>query len=183
MQAAPCIIDDCTRWSAVYLLRSIISKATCDAFMELLSITGWPEIICTNQGTNSGSRLTQEFLTCMAVSPRIHAAHHPAASRITERFNGSFKNTLHHAIRDYGPQWHRVVPCLVWALREVPNPNTSVSRHLLLFVRVPRGPLSVLKESREGMRETGTETSQPVHHCVLLIRSKTCTTLRNTLSY
>jgi len=42
---ALCIIDDCSRWPAVYLLLSVTAKATCDAFMELFSTTGWPEIV------------------------------------------------------------------------------------------------------------------------------------------
>ena len=101
---ALCVIDDCTRWPAVFLLRSLTAKATCDAFIELFSITGWPEIVCTDQGTNFCSSLTQEFFTRMGVSPRVNAAHHPEASGVIERFNESFKNMLHHAIHDYGRQ-------------------------------------------------------------------------------
>jgi len=88
---ALCVIDDCTRWPAVFLLRSLTAKATCDAFIELFLITRWPEIVCTNQGTNFCSSLTQEFLTRMGVSPRVNAAHHPEASGVIERFNETFK--------------------------------------------------------------------------------------------
>jgi len=102
----------------------------------------------------------------MGVSPRIHTNHHPEASGVTECFNESFKNMLHHAIRDYGRQWHRVVPCLLWALREVPNRTTGVSPHFLLFGRIPRGPLSILRESWEGWRQADTKASQPVNQCV-----------------
>jgi len=147
---ALCIIDDCTRWPAVFLLRSLTAKATCDAFLELFSITGWPEILCTDRGTNFCSQLTRKFLTRMGVAPRLNTAYHPEAAGVIERFNGSFKNMLHHAIQDCGRQWHRVVPCLVWALREVANRTTSVSPHFLLFGRVPRGPLSVLKRVMDG---------------------------------
>jgi len=157
-----CVVDDCTRWPAVYLLRSLTAKATCDAFMELFSITGWPEIINTDQATNFCSRLTQEFLSRMGVSPRVNSPYHPEASGLVERFNSTFKNMLHHAIREYGRQWHRVVPCLVWALREVPNSTTSVSPHFLLFGRIPRGPLSILKESWIGYRDNNRDTSKPV---------------------
>jgi len=40
---------------------------------------------------------------------------------------------LQHEIQDYGRQWHRVLPCLVWALREVANKTTLVSPNFLLF--------------------------------------------------
>ena len=64
-------------------------------------------------------------------------------------------------MQDYGWQWHRVVPCLLWALREVPNRTTAVSPHFLLFGQVPRGPLSILKETWTGMREHDTVRNFP----------------------
>ena len=76
---ALCIIDDCTRWPAVYLMKSLTAKATCQAFLELFSLTGWPEILCTDQGTNLCSQMTQEFLRRMGVSPRIHSPYHSGA--------------------------------------------------------------------------------------------------------
>ena len=56
---ALCVIDDCTRWPAVYLLNSLIAKATCQAFIELFSLTGWPEVLCTDQGNNFCSQQMQ----------------------------------------------------------------------------------------------------------------------------
>jgi len=159
---ALCVIDDCTRWPAVFLLRSLTAKAICDAFFDLFSITGWPEVIATDRASNFCNQLTREFLTRMGVAPRLNTAYHPEAAGVIERFNGSFKNMLHHAIQDYGRQWHRVVPCLVWALREVTNKTTSVSPHFLLFGRVPRGPLSILKETWTGAREHESDAGKPV---------------------
>jgi len=144
------------------MLKSLTAKATCDAFMELFSITGWPEIINTDQGSNFCGCLTREFLSRMGVSPRVNSPYHPEASGLVERFNSTFKNMLHHAIREYGRQWHRVVPCLAWALREIPNSTTSVSPHFLLFGRIPRGPLSILKESWIGYRDGSADLSKPV---------------------
>jgi len=143
-------------------VENLTAKSTCDAFLELFSVTGWPEIICTDQGTNLCSQLTMEFLTRMGVTPRVNSPFHPEASGVIERFSGSFKQMLHHAINDYGRQWHKVVSCLSWALTEVPNRTTSVLPHCLLFGRVPRGPLSVLKEAWEGCRQYPDDCSKPV---------------------
>ena len=49
-------------------------------------------------------------------------------------------------------QWHKYVPMMVWALREVPNATTGVSPYLLVFGRVPRGPLTILNEVWSGDR-------------------------------
>jgi len=132
---ALCIIDDCSRWPAVFLLRSLTAKAICDAFLELFFTTGWPEILCTDRGTNVCNQLTREFLTRMGVALRLNTAYHPETAGVIENFNGSFKNMLHHAIHDYGRQWHHVVPCLVWALREVANKTNSVS-HISCYLGV-----------------------------------------------
>jgi len=151
-----CVIDDCTRWPAVFSLKSLTAKATCDAFFELFAITGWPEIICTDRGTNFCSQLTLEFLARLGVAPRENSPYHKEAAGVIERFNGSFQNMLHHTIQKYGRQ------CLVWALRSVPNATTSVSPHFLLFGRVPHGPLCVLGETWTGIREEGADVSKPV---------------------
>jgi len=93
---ALCVIDDCTRWPAVYLLKSLTAKATCQAFMELFLLTGWPRELCTDQGSNFCSQLTQEFLNRMGVLPRINSTYHPEVTGVIERFNASFKTMMNH---------------------------------------------------------------------------------------
>jgi len=84
-----CVVDDCTRWQAVYImLTSLTAKATCDAFMELFSITGWPGIINSDQGSNFCSHLTREFLHRMGVSPRVNSLYHPDSGSI--EISGAF---------------------------------------------------------------------------------------------
>jgi len=109
---AHCVIDDCTRWPAVFLLRSLTSKATCDAFFDLFSITGWPEIISTDRGSNFCSQLTREFLTRMGVAPRLNTAYHPEAAGVIERFDGSFKTC--YIMQSRITAVSGIVSCLVW---------------------------------------------------------------------
>jgi len=113
-------------------------------------VVGLPEVIVSDRGKNFCSQLTKEFLSRLGVSPRFNSPLHPSASGVVERFNGTFKQMLHFAMRDYGRQWHLVIPYLVWSLHEVPNSTTGYSPYLLLFGRMPRGPLCILKESWEG---------------------------------
>jgi len=87
---ALCIIDDCTRWPAVYLLRSATAKATCDAFMELFSTSGWTEFLCTDQGTNFCNQLIREFLIVWGFHPGYT---HP----ITRRLRGLLSASISHS--------------------------------------------------------------------------------------
>jgi len=72
---------------------------------------------------------------------------------MVERFNQTCKNMLSHVVQEHGRQWHRYVPFIVWALREVPNATTGVSSYMLVYGLIPRGPLAVLKETWTGERE------------------------------
>ena len=114
----------------------------------------------TDQGSQFCSRLTQAFMERIGVSPRFNTPYHPEASGVVERWNATFKNMLHHAIREYGRQWHRIVPLLVWAAREVPSATNGLSPHLMLFGRIPRGPLAIAKEVWTGRRRTLDDQTQ-----------------------
>jgi len=99
---ALCVIDDCTRWPSVFLLRNITAKAVCDSLMELFMVVGLPEVIDSDRETNFCSQLTKEFLSRLGVSPRFNSPLHPSASGVIERFNVTFKQMLHFPMRDYG---------------------------------------------------------------------------------
>ena len=43
--------------------------------------------------------------------------------------------------------WHNVLPMVMWCLREVENETTGVAPWTLVMGHLPRGPLTILKES------------------------------------
>jgi hypothetical protein len=148
-----CIVDSCTRFPFVFALKSLTAKVVCDALLEMFAVTGISKVITSDRGSNFTAQLTQEFLSRLGCSPRLNSPLHPQAAGMVERFNQTYKNMLHHVIRENPRQWHKAVPYLVWALREVPNATTGQSPYLLVYGRQPRGPLTILKETWEGNRE------------------------------
>src|SRR6218665_2463977 len=145
-----CIVDSCTRWPAVYLLKSLTAKAVCEELKKLFMDVGVPSVITSDQGTNFTSSLTKEFLKMFGVTPRFNIPGHPESSGIVERWNQTFKKIIHHVIIDNPRQWHKIIPFTVWAIREVPNATTGVAPYMLVYGRLPRGPSAVLKESWTG---------------------------------
>jgi hypothetical protein len=148
-----CVVDSYTRWPSVYLLKDLRACSVCDALLELFSHVGVASVMTSDQGTNFTSRLTKEFLNRMGCSPRFNTPGHPEASGVVERWNQTFKRMLHHAIRENPRQWHKSVPFLTWAMRECSNATTNLPPYLLMYGRVPRGPLAILKETWMGDRE------------------------------
>ena len=47
-----CIVDNCTRWPAVHLLKTLTAKAVCDALLDLFMNVGVPQVIISDRGTN-----------------------------------------------------------------------------------------------------------------------------------
>ena len=56
-----CIVDSCTRWPAMYPLKSLDAREMCDAIIYLFMHTGIATVITSDNGSNFVHKLTQEF--------------------------------------------------------------------------------------------------------------------------
>ena len=72
---------------------------------------------------------------------------------------------LYHVVQKHGRQWHKILPLMTWAIREVPNST-------LVYGRAPRGPLAVLKESWTGERDVSLHLNKLVDDYVIDLRDK-----------
>lgn len=147
---ALCLIDLCTRWPEVIPLRSLTAQATCQALLEVFARFGTPELICCDKGTNFTAALTKELAERLGIRMRFSTPEHPQSNGIVERWNGTFKAMLRHVVIDRGREWDRVVPCLLWAYREVPHEITGASPFEMMYGRVPQGPLMILRKTWSG---------------------------------
>lgn len=146
-------VDRFTRYPMAYPLRSMSAKAVCDCLLTIFMTYSIPKVISSDCGTNFTSLLTRECLKRLGCSPRFNTPGHPESSGLVERCNASLKTAIFKLCQGDPKGWHRLLPFVVWSLREVPNSTTHVSPYMLLFGTLPRGPLTVLKESWAGERE------------------------------
>jgi len=144
------IVDSCTRWPSVFLLKSLTARAVCECLITMFANVGVASVIISDRGTNFTSQMTAEFLKRLGCAPRLLSPSHPQASGLVERFNSTYKGMLAHVVRENPGTWHKLVPLVVWSTREVPNATTGVSPYQMVYGRVPRGVLAVLKESWSG---------------------------------
>ncbi|GFY17104.1 retrovirus-related Pol polyprotein from transposon 17.6 [Trichonephila clavipes] len=143
-------MDQHSRWPEAILLKSLTAKSTCETLLEIFSRTRIPEVIVMDNATNFMASLTQEFLKILGACPRFSTPYHPEGNGLIERWNQTLKNMLHHIIREEGRSWHRHIPFLLWAYREVPNATTGTPPFLLMHGRDSKGPLSILKSIWTG---------------------------------
>jgi len=148
-----CIVDSFSRFPSAYLLKDLTAKSACQALLEFFSWAGVSSVVISDNATNFNNALTKEFMNRMGCSPRFSSPNHPECQGICERFNQTFKNMLHHAIREHGSKWHLIVPFLVWAMRESRNETTNMSPYMCVYGFTPKGPLSILQENWAGLME------------------------------
>jgi transposase InsO family protein len=147
------IVDRFSRRPMAYPLRSINAKATCDALLQVFMTFSIPKVISSDCGSNFTSKLTQDMLMRLGCSPRFNTPGHPEASGLVERCNKSLKTMIYKLAQSDPRGWHRLLPFVLWSLREKPSSTTHVSPYTMIYGTLPKGPLSVLKESWAGERE------------------------------
>ena len=65
---------------------------------------------------------------------------HPQCDGIVERFNGTLKTMVPKHAEDFGKQWDRYLPGLLWAYRNTPHKSTGERPSFLLFSVDCRSP-------------------------------------------
>jgi len=56
------VVDSCTRWPWVFLLKSLGAKVVCEVLLNLFSQVGISSVKISDNGTNFMSQLTQQFM-------------------------------------------------------------------------------------------------------------------------
>ena len=81
----------------------------------------------------------------LGCSPRFNSPLHPQATGLAERAVGNVKAIIGKLALEYPNWWDQYLPTVLWALREAVNATTGLSPWTLAFGRVPRGPLTMLR--------------------------------------
>ena len=108
---------------------------------------GFPKEILSDQGTQFNSDFMKQFHALCQCRGIRTSPYHPQANGTVERFHGTLKAMLKKVIRNHPSAWHRYLPALLFACREVPSKSTGFSPFHLLFGREVRGPLLLLKDN------------------------------------
>jgi len=134
-------------------LHSLTAKLVFDALLKKFADTGIPEVISSDNASNFTSKLTQEFLRVFGCNPRFATPAHPQACGLVKRLVGSIKPAISKIAADHPKQWHTHLACVLWALRDAPNSTTNAPLWQLTFGRLPRGTMSVFRDSWVGTED------------------------------
>ncbi len=143
------IVDYATRYPEAIPLRKATSKAIAQELFLLCSRVGIPSEILTDQGTPFMSRLMADLCRLLQVRQIKTTVYHPQTDGLVERFNQTLKQMLRRVAADDRRDWDKMLPYVLFGIREVPQASTGFTPFELLFGRQPRGLLDVAREAWE----------------------------------
>ncbi|KAL8602758.1 hypothetical protein ACOMHN_053159 [Nucella lapillus] len=140
------VIDVATRYPEAVPMKDITSVSVAEALLTVFSRVCFPKVILSDQGSQFNSKLMRQFHKLCGSQGVRTTPYHPQANRIVERFHGTLKSMLRKVVSDKPKDWHRYLPVLLFACRELPSKTTGFSPFKLLFGREVRGPVALLQE-------------------------------------
>ncbi|KAL1258013.1 hypothetical protein QQF64_011257 [Cirrhinus molitorella] len=143
------IVDYATRYPEAVPLRKATAKAIAQELFLLFSRVGIPAEILTDQGTPFMSRLMADLCRLLQVKQLRTSVYHPQTDGLVERFNQTLKQMLRRVTAEDRRDWDRMLPYVLFGVREVPQASTGFTPFELLFGRQPRGLLDVAREAWE----------------------------------
>ena len=144
------VVDYATRYPEAVALGHIDTKTVAEALLDIYSRVGIPREILTDNGSQFISDVMKEVSRLLSIKHLTSSPYHPICNGLVERFNGTLKLMLRKMCEERPTDWDRYLNALLFAYRETPQSSTGFSPFELLYGRVVRGPLTVLKELWTG---------------------------------
>ena len=139
------IVDLATRWPEAYPLKFTTSDDIANCLIQFFSRTGFPEVILSDNGPQFASDLTRKISCLLGIKQVFSTPYHPQSNGICERLNGTIKAMLNKIPIADGPNWDLILPCLLFAYRELPHTATGFSPFELVYGANPKGPMQLMK--------------------------------------
>uniref|UniRef100_K7EYA7 Gypsy retrotransposon integrase-like protein 1 n=1 Tax=Pelodiscus sinensis TaxID=13735 RepID=K7EYA7_PELSI len=162
------LIDYATRYPEAVPLRSTTASVIAGELVKIFARVGLPREVLTDQGPNVTSRVMSELCRMLRIKTLRTSVYHPQTDGLVERFNKTLKAMIRRFIHDDPREWDKMLPALLFAVREVPQASSGYSPFELLYGRQPRGILDLVKENWEEQESRARGTV----HYVLQLRER-----------
>ena len=120
------IQDLFTKWPFVFPVPD--QKATRIARLlaeEVIPWFGVPECLLSDRGANLLSHLVLDLCKMLGITKLNTSSYHPQCDGAVERFNRTLKQALRKHVAQFGRQWDRYLPGILWAYRNTPHSSTG----------------------------------------------------------
>ncbi|XP_063970498.1 uncharacterized protein LOC135157721 [Lytechinus pictus] len=140
------LVDYATRYPEAVPLRNIDTSSVAEALLSIFSRVGFPKEMLTDRGSQFTSGVMKEVSRLLSLRHIMTTPYHPQCNGLVEKFNGTLKRMLVKMCEERPKDWDRYIDSLLFAYRETPQSSTGFAPFELLYGRVVRGPLLILRE-------------------------------------
>ena len=140
-----CICLACKYPDAIPLKRVDV-ESVAESMLEVLSRTGIPKEILTDQGSVFTGKVMKQICSTLGIKHLKTSPYHPQTDGCLERWHGGLKTMLRKR-KDKEQEWNRLLKYLIFTYRQAPHANSGYSPFELIFGRQLRRPLDVVRES------------------------------------
>ena len=106
----------------------------------------------------------------IGAKPIFTTPYHPAGNGRCERQHAVLKSILKKLCRLQPREWHRFIPCALFAMRKIPSDSLDFSPFELIYGSQVRGPLMILNEL--WTKDDVTEETQSVYSFLFDLRAR-----------
>ncbi|KAG8183285.1 hypothetical protein JTE90_004905 [Oedothorax gibbosus] len=124
-------------------VENLKSTSIIDALLQVFSRMGFPKELQTDQGTSFTSALTTEFLERFGIKVVRSSVYHPQSNPV-ERMHRTLKRILRVLCLESGPDWEKILPQALFALRTVTHDSTGFTPAELVHGRNLKTPVTLL---------------------------------------
>ncbi|KAJ1159403.1 hypothetical protein NDU88_012069 [Pleurodeles waltl] len=163
------VVDHATRYPEAIPLRTTTAPAVAKALLGISSRVGFPKEVVSDRGSNFMSAYLKDMWKECGVTYKFTTPYHPQTNGLVERFNKTLKGMIMGLPEKLRRRWDILLPCLLFAYREVPQKGVGFSPFELLFGHPVRGPLTLVKE---GWEQPLKAPKQDIVDYVLGLRSR-----------
>jgi hypothetical protein len=139
------IVDSATRALEAIPMRNMAAKNVAENLMIFFTRIGIPKVIRSDNGTSFTAKIVREMEDRLGIAPRFSSVYHPQSQGVTERANSTIKKMINKFMQEFGNQWDKFLPFLVFAPNDAINATLGFSPHQLLYGRSLRGFGEALK--------------------------------------
>ncbi|GFY33589.1 retrovirus-related Pol polyprotein from transposon 412 [Trichonephila clavipes] len=160
-----------SRYPDAIPVANLYSTTVINALLQIFSRMGFPRELQTDQGTSFMSALTTEFLERFGVKVVRSSVYHPQSNPV-ERMYRTLKRILRVLCLEAIPDWEKILPQALFALRTVIHDSTGFSPAELVHGKNLRTPVMLLYEKLT--EEEHVESSVVDYVFELINRMKRC---------
>jgi len=90
--------------------------------------------------------MMSEVSRLLSIQQLTTSPYHAMGNGVVENFNKTMKNMLKKVAAKRPKDWHRYLTPLMFAVRDTPQDSTGFTPFELLYRRIVRTPMTILKE-------------------------------------